>query len=553
MDWFSSLFFGGSIAHSLLLLALVVAIGTLLGKVKVAGVSLGITWILFVGIIVSAVGMKVNDNTLSFVKEFGLILFIYSIGLQVGAGFFASFKKGGVTLNLLATAFVLLGCLTAFIIHLVTDTSLVTMVGVLSGAVTNTPGLGAAQQTLLEMTGAEDPTIAMGYAVAYPLGTVGVICAMLILKKVLKVDVEKEKVAAEAASKPAEAAMRFAVMVENPGVFGKQIEEIDKLTGRQFVVSRLYHPDGSMEVATSSSIINKDDKLLIVTSEHNMDAIAAFLGKKIEMDKAVWDKLDTQWVSRQILVTKPSVNGHTLGDLKLRSIYGINITRISRSGVDLTATPDLILQIGDKLLVVGSEKAINKVASFMGNSSEQLLEPNLISLFFGIALGVFLGSIPIIFPGIPQPIKLGLAGGPLIIAILFSRFGPKYHLVTYTTISANKMLREIGISLFLAAVGLGAGGGFVDTILSGGYKWIIYGFIITIVPIILISFIAHKWCKLSYLQILGLISGSSTNPPSLAYSSSIGGGVPSLTYATVYPLTMFLRVLTAQLLILFAI
>ncbi|MDD2594349.1 MAG: putative transporter [Bacteroidales bacterium] len=553
MEWFVNLFMGSGVAHSLFLIALIIAIGTQLGKIKIAGVSLGITWILFVGIFASALGMRVDAGTLHFIKEFGLILFIYSIGLQVGPGFFASFKKGGITLNMLAVGFVLLGCITTYVIHLFTDTSLITMIGVLSGAVTNTPGLGAAQQTLLETTGAEDPSIAMGYAVAYPLGVVGVIISLLLIKKILKVDVEKEKAVADAAAQPKEVATRFAVMVENPGVFGKPLFDVDKLIGRPFVVSRIYHSDGTMEVASSSSVINKDDRLLIVTSSPNIENVATFLGRQIEVGKDMVGNVDTQLVSRKILVTKPEVNGRTLGELKLRSIYGINITRVNRSGIDLTATPDLILQMGDRVMVVGSEKAINKVSVFMGNSSEQLWEPNLIPLFFGIALGVLLGSIPFMFPGMPQAVKLGLAGGPLIIAILMSRFGPKYHLITYTTISANKMLREIGISLFLAAVGLGAGEGFVDMILSGGYLWILYGFIITIVPVIIISIIARKACKLNYFQILGLISGSSTNPPALAFSNSIGGATPSVTYATVYPITMFLRVLTAQILILMAI
>ena len=553
MDWISNLFFGSGVAHSLLLLALVVAIGTFLGKIKIAGVSIGITWILFIGIIVSHFGMRVDENTLHFVKELGLIVFIYTIGLQVGPGFFSSFKKGGVTLNILAGGFVFLGCIVTYVIHLVTGTSLITMVGVLSGAVTNTPGLGAAQQTLLETAKMEDPTIAMGYAVAYPLGVIGVIFAMLLIKKIFKVDVVTERAAAEAYAAPADAATRLAVVVKNPAVFGKTILDIDKLTDLQFVISRLYHQNEPIVIASSTSVLNEGDKLLIVSSSTNIDKVVAFLGEKIEMDKSVWDKLDTQLVARKVLITKPAVNGKKLMDLKLRTIYGINITRVNRAGVDLMASPDLILQMGDRVMVVGHEKAIEKVSDLLGNSLEKLREPNLITFFIGIALGVLLGSIPFVFPGIPQPVRLGLAGGPLIIAILLSSFGPKYHLVTYTTLSANKMLREIGISLFLAAVGLGAGEGFVDTVISGGYNWILYGFLITIIPIIIISAIARWGCKLNYFQILGLIAGSSTNPPALAYSNSIGGSLPAVTYATVYPLTMFLRVLTAQILILLAV
>ncbi|MFA7033205.1 MAG: putative transporter, partial [Bacteroidales bacterium] len=507
----------------------------------------------FVGILISALGISVNNSILSFVKEFGLILFIYNIGLQVGPGFFSSFKKGGVKLNLLATGFVLLGCIITYLIHLCTNTPLTTMVGVMSGAVTNTPGLGAAQQTLMETTGMEDPTIAMGYAVAYPLGVLGMILAFMLIKRVLKLDLVKERAAAEAAAVPKDVAVRFAVEADNPVIFGKRVDEIDAIVGKPYVVARICHSDGQMEIASSSSIIQKDDKLLIVAASSIVDAIVPFFGNKVDTSEDAWENIDVMHVSRKVLITKRAINGRTIKDLHIRSSYGINVTRIIRADVDLAAKPDLPLQIGDKLLMVGSPEAIDKVAEILGNSTEQLREPNLMPIFFGIVLGVLLGSIPIMFPGIPQPVRLGLAGGPLIIAILISRFGPKYHIVTYTTVSANKMMKEMGIALFLAAVGLGAGNGFVDTVASGGYKWIIYGFMITVLPTIIIAFIARKGCKLNYYQIVGLISGSSTNPPALAYSNSLGGSIPSVTYATVYPLTMFLRILLAQILILMAI
>lgn len=553
MEWFINLLTGDGVAHSLLILSFVVTAGTLLGRVKIKGVSLGITWILFVGILISALGISVNNSILSFVKEFGLILFIYNIGLQVGPGFFSSFKKGGVKLNLLATGFVLLGCIITYLIHLCTNTPLTTMVGVMSGAVTNTPGLGAAQQTLMEITGMEDPTIAMGYAVAYPLGVLGMILAFMLIKRVLKLDLVKERAAAEAAAVPKDVAVRFAVEADNPVIFGKRVDEIDAIVGKPYVVARICHSDGQMEIASSSSIIQKDDKLLIVAASSIVDAIVPFFGNKVDTSEDAWENIDVMHVSRKVLITKRAINGRTIKDLHIRSSYGINVTRIIRADVDLAAKPDLPLQIGDKLLMVGSPEAIDKVAEILGNSTEQLREPNLMPIFFGIVLGVLLGSIPIMFPGIPQPVRLGLAGGPLIIAILISRFGPKYHIVTYTTVSANKMMKEMGIALFLAAVGLGAGNGFVDTVASGGYKWIIYGFMITVLPTIIIAFIARKGCKLNYYQIVGLISGSSTNPPALAYSNSLGGSIPSVTYATVYPLTMFLRILLAQILILMAI
>lgn len=553
MDWLKELFFSASTAHSLLVLALVVAVGALLEKIKIGGVSIGATWILFVGIIASHFGLRVNPITLHFIKEFGLILFIFMIGLQVGPGFFSSFKKGGVKLNMLAVIYVFLGCLTAFGIHLITNTPLTTMTGVLCGAVTNTPGLGAAQQTLLDVTGMESPSIAMGYAVAYPLGVLGVIISLVLIKKILKVDVKKERDAADAAMAPSDCAIRITVMITNPVIFGKSIFEADKLLGKPFVISRIHRVDGSVEIASSASILNSGDKISIVSSNSLSEGIAAFFGEKVSLGKAEEQEFINKFVTRKLLITKSSINGKQLGSLNLRATFGINITRVNRAGVDLPATPELLLQLGDSLTVVGEEKAIGKVAKLLGNSMDNLREPHIIPIFLGIFIGVIFGSIPIAIPGMSAPMKIGLAGGPLIIAILIGRFGPKWHMVTYTTTSANKMLREVGISLFLAAVGLGAGEGFVETVVKGGYIWILYGIIITVLPVIIVSVIARVFFKLNYFQILGLVSGCSTNPPALAFSNSIGGEMPSVTYATVYPLTMFLRVLAAEVLILMAV
>ena len=556
MEWLSNLFIGEGIAHSIFLLALVIAIGIFLGKVKVGGISLGITWILFAGIAFSHFGMRLEPNLLHFIKEFGLILFVYSIGLQVGPGFFASFKKGGITLNLLATLIVFLGVVTTYVIHLITGTNLITMVGILSGAVTNTPGLGAAQQTFTDVIGENDPTIAMGYAVAYPLGVIGIIFSIVIIRYLFGIKIKSEIESLERRSEESpNSTKKISVEVKNPAVFMKSIFEIDKLIDRPCIFSRLYTCDGNIEIPTSASVIHKGDKLLIVASAANIDTIITFLGVKIEMDQTMWENLDRDLVVRKIMITKPNINGKTLGNLKIRNQYGVNITRVNRAGVDLMASSDLQLQMGDRVLVVGDKAAIEKVSTLLGNSLFKLREPNLIPIFLGIALGVLFGSIPFMIPGIPQPVKLGLAGGPLIIAILMSRFGPKYKLVTYTTLSANMMLREVGISLFLAAVGLGAGDGFIDTILNkGGYMWIGYGVIITVLPLLITATIGRFFCKLNYFTLMGLISGSTTDPPALAYSNSIAANnQPAVAYATVYPLTMFLRVLTAQIMILFAL
>lgn len=553
MDWINELLFGTSVAHAIFVLALVISFGILLGRIKIFGISLGITWILFVGIFLGHLGLGIDEHILHFIKEFGLILFIYSIGMQVGPSFFASFKEGGLTFNMLAAGVVFLGVITTYIIHLITGLPIATMVGILSGAVTNTPGLGAAQQTYFDATGTNDPSIAMGYAVAYPLGVVGIITCLILYRFIFRINVDKENLSIDnsSASKMTEAQV-FSLVVKNPAIFNKTVHEIKGLIDKDFVFSRLSHKDGgSIRVPQPTTVLKEGDKVLVVTNLQNIETIEALIGEKIDMDKNKWNELDAQLISRRINVSKAEINGKAIGQLKLRNLFDVNITRINRAGVDLVADPRLQLQLGDRVTVVGTAESIKNVEKFLGNSLKRLREPNLVFIFIGIALGVLVGSIPFAFPGIPQPVKLGLAGGPLIVAILISKFGPKYGLVTYTTMSANLMLREVGIALFLACVGLSAGEGFVDTIVNGGYVWIGYGFIITVVPLLVIGTIGRKIFKINYFTLMGLIAGSMTDPPALSYANAIAGNdVPAVGYATVYPLTMFLRVITAQIMIL---
>ena len=475
MNWVNDLLWGGGIGHSILLLSIVIAAGIQLGKIKVFGVSLGITLVLFVGIVLGHFGFTINHDVLHFFKEFGLILFVYSVGMQVGPGFFSSFKQGGVTLNLLACGVVLLGVTTAIILHFVTGIPMPTMVGILSGAVTNTPGLGAAQQAYSDMYGVADNTIALGYAVAYPLGVIGIILAIILVRYFFRVNFEKEneQLNNEDASHANEA-KPISLVVKNPAIFNKTVADLSNLMEhRDFVISRIWHDHNKqIEIASANTVLKENDKVFVITTETDVETVKTFIGEEIDMERKQWIRMESQFINRRILVTKPELNGKRLGQLKLRKLYGINITRINRAGVDLVAMPGLTLQVGDRVNVVGTETAVANVEKVLGNSMKRLNEPNLITIFVGIALGIILGSIPITFPGIPQPVKLGLAGGPLIVAILVSRFGYHYKLVTYTTQSANLMLREIGITIFLACVGIGAGDGFVDTIVNnGGFAW----------------------------------------------------------------------------------
>ena len=555
MSWLNELLWGEGIAHSVMLLAFVIAAGIQLGKIKIFGISLGITFVLFVGILLGQIGFKMNHEVLHFMKEFGLILFVYSVGMQVGPGFFSSFKKGGITLNMLACGIVLLGVATTIILHFVTGVPMATMVGILSGAVTNTPGLGAAQQAYNDVFGTTDNTIALGYAVAYPLGVVGIILSLIVIRYVFRVSFEKENEALNATEgKNTNEAKPISLMVKNPAIFNKSVGEVSALIeNRDFVISRISHVNNDVEIPSSTTVLCENDKIFVITTERDAEALRTFIGEEIDMDRKEWIRKDSQFINRRILIKKSELNGKRLGTLKLRNLYGVNITRVNRSGVDLVANPNLTLQVGDRVNVVGTESAIESVEKVLGNSMKRLNEPNLLFIFVGIFLGIFLGSIPFVFPGIPQPVKLGLAGGPLIVSILISRFGYKYKLVTYTTMSANLMLREIGITLFLACVGIGAGDGFIDTIVNnGGLSWIGYGFAITTIPLLIIGTIGRYFFKLNYFTLMGLIAGSTTDPPALAYANmTAGNDAPAVGYATVYPLTMFLRVLTAQLLILF--
>lgn len=556
MEWINELLWGEGIGHSILLLSLVIAVGIQLGKIKVFGISLGITLVLFVGILLGHFGFTINPAVIHFFKEFGLILFVYSVGMQVGPGFFSSFKKGGMTLNGLACGIVFLGVVTALVIHFITDIPMPTMVGILSGAVTNTPGLGAAQQAFTDMTGTSNETIALGYAVAYPLGVVGIILSMLFVRYIFHISFEKETEQLEAENDVHNSeATPISLVVKNPALFGRKVMELGAfLEHRQYVISRIWRKKSNkVEIVTGNTILDEDDKIFVITTEHDAETIKTFVGPEIEMDRKQWIPAESAFVSRRILVTKPELTGSRLGDLQLRRLHGINVTRVNRAGVELVATQGLQLQVGDRVTVVGSELAVDKVSTILGNSMKRLNEPNLIPIFIGIALGIILGSIPFTVPGIPQPIKLGLAGGPLVVSILLSRFGYRYKLVTYTTQSANLMLREIGITMFLACVGLSAGEGFVDTIINkGGFAWIGYGFIITMLPLLIIGFAGRYFFKLNYFTLMGLLAGSTTDPPALAYANATAGNdAPAVGYATVYPLTMFLRVLTAQLMILF--
>lgn len=551
MNWLHDLFFGTGIAHSIFVLSIAIALGITLGaKLKFKGITLGITWILFCAIACSHFGMTLDPLVESFAKDLGLILFVYSIGLQVGPGFFSSFGQGGLKLNMLALSIVLLGCLTALAIHWISGEDIATMTGVLFGAVTNTPGLGAAEQTFHDMTGAANPDIASGYAMAYPLGVVGIILSLLAIKWFFRIKIDKEEAQVAAEKGEVKQIEHLDIRLTNPQVEGIRVRDLSLLTHVKLIVSRLIDAAGNDSMPDGDTILHVGDKVRIVGDREN-ERTVLLLGEKTDIPSDEGNK-EVHLVNRHIIVTKQKLNGKRIGDLNVRAAYHITITRIRRAGVELLATPDLILQLGDRLTVVGEVEAVDKVSKVFGNSTKKLDAPNLSSLFFGIILGVVLGSIPLALPGLSQPFKLGLAGGSLIVAILMGAFGPKWHVVTYTTSSANLMIREIGIALFLAAVGFGAGKSFVPTLLGGGYVWIGYGVIITMVPLLLIGVIARLWLKLDYFTLMGLIAGSTTDPPALAYATSQSSvnDRAAVAYSTVYPLTMFLRVLTGQLMIL---
>lgn len=558
MTWFENLLNNPGVAHSVFLVALVIALGLYLSRIKICGVSLGVTWILFVGILFGHFGLVLDGTTSHFVKEFGLILFIYSIGIQVGPGFFESFKSGGVTLNGLAAALVILAGVTCYAIHLVTGEDLFAMIGVLYGAVTNTPGLGAAQQTYSDMHNGETNSIfASGYAVAYPLAVVGIIGSIVLFRTIFRVNIDEENKKNEQKKNGNDGLETVTFETTNHGVCGKTIKEVLEISGRHIVITRIQHKSTQkIELVNDDTIVNEGDKLFLILPPEDIAVFEALLGKVVDgMKTEEWDKMDQNTlVCERIVLTNSEYNGSTLGKLDLRRRYNVHVSRVKRAGVDLMADPELLLQIGDRLTVVGEEVNVKKMQQQLGDSVKKLNEPNLMAIFLGISLGVLLGSVPIVFPGISVPVRLGLAGGPLIVSILVSKFGTKFKLVTYTTSSANLLMRQIGITMFLASVGIGAGNGFVETVMNGGYWWVLYGFIITVVPIMVIGLIAHFVFKISYFSIAGMVSGALTDPPALAYSNSIcANDQASVAYSTVYPLSMFLRVISAQVLVLIAL
>lgn len=556
MGWLQALLMDSeSVAHIVLLYAFVISLGVLLGKIKFFGVSLGVTFVLFVGLIMGHFGFSGNLHILHFVRELGLILFVFSIGLQVGPSFFASFKKGGVTMNLLAVAVVFLNLVVLLLLYYLLDgrVDMPMMVGVLSGAITNTPGLGAAQEALHQLNAAkvigDVPQIALGYAVAYPLGVIGIIGSIIAIRFLFRVNFKEEEKGWEKAvennkSKP----YMMHLQVQNPELFGKKMSAIMALSGREYVVSRI-RKGGNIFIPENETLFNEGDYLFVICFAADAEFVTSFIGKETVVD---WEESTSPLISRDVLVTKSELNGKSLQQLNFRGIYGVNVTRINRSGVELFANPGLVLQMGDHATVVGTKSAVKEVAKIMGNSARKLNEPNIATLFIGILFGVLFGSIPFIFPGIPVPVKLGLAGGPLVVSILIGRFGYKLKLVTYTTPSANLMLREIGIVLFLASVGIEAGANFFETVINGdGLLLVGCGFLITIIPLLIVGSFARGYLKMNYFMLMGLLAGSTTDPPALAYSSHASSSdAPAVGYSTVYPLVMFLRVLMAQLLIL---
>ena len=552
MDWIQSLLWDpSSVAHIVFLYAFVIAAGVLLGKIKIFGVSLGVTFVLFTGILMGHFGFTGDIHILHFIREFGLILFVFCIGLQVGPSFFSSFKKGGMTLNLLAVGIVVLNIAVTLTIYFIANgrIELPMMVGILYGAVTNTQGLGAAQEALTQLN-YNGPQIALGYACAYPLGVVGIIGSIIVIRYLFRINLAKEE--EELKNQDAEHMKHkphlMSLEVRNESIDGKRLIQVKDFLGRPFVCSRIRH-EGHVSIPNHETEFHMGDQVFIVCSEEDAEAIIAFIGKEVQVD---WEKQDMPMVSRRILITKSDINGKKLGDMHFRSMFGVNITRVNRSGMDLFADPHLTLQVGDRVMVVGQQDAVERVASVLGNSLKRLDHPNIVTIFVGIFLGILLGSLPIAFPGMPTPVKLGLAGGPLVVAILIGRFGYKLHLVTYTTMSANLMLREIGIVLFLASVGIEAGANFVHTVVEGdGLLYVGYGFLITVIPLLIIGAIARLYYKVNYFTLMGLIAGSNTDPPALAYSNQASNNdAPAVGYSTVYPLTMFLRILAGQMILL---
>ena len=544
---------GGGVAHSVMILSLVISLGLLLGKIKVANISLGLTWVLFVGITFGYFCFNLDEHLLHFLKEFGLILFVYSLGLQVGPSFFSSFGKGGLRLNMLAISTIAISIIVTVILFYTTGTPITTMAGILSGAVTNTPGLGAAQQANSDLNGIDDPSIAASYAAAYPIGVIGAILIFLLLKYILCIHTGKEEEAAKRGLGATEelTVRPFSVRVKNEQIVGRTVRQIAEISQRDFVISRML-VDGAAsptDVINGSTVLNLNDKLLITAAPRDIEAIIACLGEPTTVD---WEKCDKGHISRRILITRPEINGKTLAQLRIRSLFGANITHVYRSGVELVAAPHLQLQMGDKVTVVGSELAISHTEKRLGNSIKRLNIPNLIPIFLGIALGCLVANVPFYLPGIHSPLKLGLTGGPLVVAILIGFLGPRFHLITYNTISSNLMIREIGLCIFLACVGLGTGKEFIDTVFNGnGLAMVGYGAIITMLPLLIGGLIGRYAFHLNYYTLIGVLAGANTNPPALRYANDLtASDSPAVAYSTVYPFAMFLRIITIQILIL---
>ena len=558
MELLKSLFFGspeywgGGVSHSLLILALVISFGLILGKIKIRNVSLDLTWVLIIGIVFGYFNLNLDENLLHFLREFGLVLFVYSIGLQVGPGFFSSFKKDGLSLNMLILVTIALSIIVTLAIHFVSGVPVTALAGILSGAVTNTPSLGAAQQAFFGMKGVEAPDIALGYAMAYPMGVVGMILSFIALRYILRIKSAEEEAAAERGLGQLEQLTVRSINLEvtNERINNTMIKEVKSIVGRHFVISRILRADGVKHetVVNGHTHLHLGDRILVVAAPKDVEAITALIGHDAEVD---WSECEKEMISRRILVTKPELNGVTLEHLNITGNFGATVTRVNRNGVDLVAHPHLRLQLGDRLTIVGTDLALSKVDKLLGNQMKRLNYPNLIPIFLGIALGCIVANIPLLIPGIPQPVKLGLAGGPFIVAILVGYFGPRYHMVTYNTISANMMLREMGITIFLACVGLGAGKDFFATLATEqGLSWIGYGLLITVIPILLGGIIGRYCFHLNYYTLMGVLSGGNTNPPALAYSNMLTtSDTPSVGYATVYPFAMFLRIISIQILI----
>ena len=550
MNWLQEAFLEPTMVQAVIIISLVSALGLYLGRIKIFGISLGITFVFFAGILAGHLGIVVNKDMLYFAQSFGLILFVYALGLQVGPGFFSSLKKGGVAMNMMGLGVILLGLIMTVGLHWVTGVSLSNMVGLLCGAVTNTPALGAAQQALLQIDPANTKGVtdmALACAVAYPLGVVGVILAIIILRALFADKKQKDlKEQRDTTTYVAE------FHVSNPAIYEKSIKDVMKLTDKHFVISRVWR-NGKVSIPTSDTLLHEHDHLLIISVKSDVENIKVLFGEQenVDWNKADidWNAIDSQLISRRIAVTRNRVNGVKLGSLRLRNLYGINITRVNRAGIDLLASPDLRLQIGDRLTIVGEANSVNTVGKILGDEIKRLNNPNLLAVFIGISLGMLLGALPITLPGMSTPVKLGIAGGPIIVGILMGAFGPRFHLTTYTTMSANLMLRQLGIIIYLAGLGIDSGVHFFETVFRAeGLLWIGLGFLLTIVTVLIVGFISSQFFKLDYAHNVGMLCGSMANPMALSYANTtVDGDEPSVSYATVYPLSMFIRVISAQL------